>query len=187
MKHLFNRSLRILLATNAIILFAGAMLGPIYALFVEEIGGSLLDASIAGGVFALAAGFTTLISGRYTDKLKENEYIIVLGYLVMAIGFYLYVFVDTMFFLLVVQVIIGLGEAIYSPAFDALYSKHISKKRSGREWAAWESMYYFTAAIAALVGGLVVTNFSFEVLFIAMGTMALASAVYIALLPRKIL
>lgn len=92
MKHLFNRSLRILLATNAIILFAGAMLGPIYALFVEDIGGSLLDASIAGGMFALAAGITTLVSGRYADKIKENEFVVVAGYLIMALGFYFYIF-----------------------------------------------------------------------------------------------
>ena len=55
------------------ILLAGAMLGPIYALFVEEIGGNLLDASFAGGMFALAAGITTFISGKYSDKIKENE------------------------------------------------------------------------------------------------------------------
>lgn len=175
------------MATNAIILFAGAMLGPIYALFVEEIGGSLLDASIAGAVFALTAGITTLISGRYVDKIRENEYIIVLGYLIMALGFYLYIFVDTIFLLLIIQVIIGLGEAIYSPAFDALYSKHLDKKKSGLEWGVWESTDYFSAALAALVGGVVVTNFGFSAMFVIMGSISLISAVYIVLLPRKVL
>ena len=79
-KLFFNRALRILLVTNGIILFAGAMMGPIYALFVEEIGGDLLDASLTVAIFALAAGITALISGRYADKIKENELIIVLGY-----------------------------------------------------------------------------------------------------------
>ena len=51
----FNRALRILLSTNGMILLAGAMLGPIYALFVDKIGGDLMDASIAGGIFALVA------------------------------------------------------------------------------------------------------------------------------------
>ena len=74
---LFNRALQILLSTNAMILMAGAMLAPIYALFVEKVGGDLMDASIAGGIFALAAGLTTLISGKYSDKIKENELIIV--------------------------------------------------------------------------------------------------------------
>ena len=38
-----SKALRILLATNAFILLAGAMLGPIYALFVDEIGGETVQ------------------------------------------------------------------------------------------------------------------------------------------------
>lgn len=82
--------MRILLCTNALVLMVGAMLGPIYALFVEKVGGDLMDASIAGGIFALAAGLATLASGRYSDRIKENELIVVLGYTIMGIGFLLY-------------------------------------------------------------------------------------------------
>lgn len=130
----FNRALRILLSTNALILFAGVMLGPIYALFVEKIGGNLLDASLAGSLFALAAGITTFISGKYSDKIKENELIVVGGYLIMGIGFLLYIFINSVFQLLLVQVLIGFGEAIYSPAFDAVYSKHLDGHKSGSQW-----------------------------------------------------
>lgn len=87
---LLNRALRILLTTNASILMAGAMLGPIYALFVERIGGDLMDASMAGGIFALAAGLTTLVSGRYSDSIKEKELVVIVGYIIMGIGFFLY-------------------------------------------------------------------------------------------------
>ena len=71
-KQICNKSLRILLITNGIVLIAGAMLGPIYALFVEKIGGSLLDASLTGGFFALAAGITTLLAGKFADKHKDE-------------------------------------------------------------------------------------------------------------------
>ena len=70
---LFNKALRILLMTDGLVLLATAMLGPIYALFVEKVGGSLLDASFAGGTFAVAAGITVLISGKITDKVKQKE------------------------------------------------------------------------------------------------------------------
>ena len=93
MNKFFNQALRLLLITNGLVLLAAAMLGPIYALFVEEIGGDLLEASLTGGIFALAAGITTLIAGRYTDKLKENNSLIVsLGYTVMGIGFFFFFF-----------------------------------------------------------------------------------------------
>ena len=71
-KPFLNKALRILLSTNAMILMAGAMLGPIYAIFVEDVGGDLLDASLAGGIFALVAGITTLLSGKYSDKIRNS-------------------------------------------------------------------------------------------------------------------
>ena len=81
----FNKALRILLWTNALILMAGAMFGPIYAIFVEKIGGDLMDASIAWSIFALAAGITTFISGHFSDKMKESELLVVAGYAIMGV------------------------------------------------------------------------------------------------------
>lgn len=173
--------------TNAMVLIAGAMIGPIYALFVEGIGGSLLDASLTGGVFAIAAGITTLIAGRYADKIKEDELIVVLGYSLMGVGFLLYMLVDSIWSLLAVQVLIGFAEAVYAPAFDVLYSQHVSKRKVGREWGAWEAMSYFTSAIGAVIGGLIVVNFGFNTIFVIMGILSFSSAVYIYLLPRRIL
>jgi len=183
----FNKSLRILLATNVMILVAAAMLAPIYAIFVEEIGGDLLDASIAGSIFAFVAGFTSFLSGEYVDKLKEKRYLIVVGYLLMALGFFLYLFVHSVWMLFVVQVVIGLGEAIYSPAFDALYSKHLDKLKEGLEWGAWESLNYFSLGVGALSGGFIVNFLGFQFLFIIMGVLCLSSALYILFLNKKVL
>ena len=187
MRRLFNKAIKILLVTNGFILIAGAMLGPIYALFVEKIGGDLLDASYAFGVFALAAGVTTFISGRYADRIKENELIVVLGYGIMGIGFLGYTLVNSIWSLLVIQIIVGLGEAIYAPAFDALYSKHLDDHKTGREWGLWEATNYFTTAFGAVAGGLLVTFLGFNAMFVTMGLLCFASAIYIFQLPRRIL
>src|SRR3990167_9638291 len=72
-KFIFKKPLHILLLTNGMILLAAAMLGPIYALFVEKVGGDLLDASLAGSVFAFIAGTTVLLSGKYAVKFKEKK------------------------------------------------------------------------------------------------------------------
>ncbi len=184
---LFNKALRVMLLTNGLVLIAVAMLGPIYALFVEEIGGSLLDASLTGGVFALAAGITTLIAGRYADNLKRPELIIVGGYILLGIGFFLYNFVTNIWWLFAVQALIGFAEASYSPAFDAVFSRHLTKKKEGREWGAWESMHYFTAAGGAAIGGLIAYSFGFQAVFILMALLCFASASYIWTLPRKTL
>ena len=178
-----NPPLRILLSTNMLLMLAGAMLGPIYALFVEDIGGDLLDASMAGGTFALAAGITVLISGRYSDKVKRPDKIIILGYIIVGLGFLIYLFVDTIWWLLAVQLIIGFGEAIYTPPFDKLYSRNVEKGKAGRQWGAWESLDYFTTAFGALAGGMIVTYISFDTLFIIMAVLCFVSAIYLYYMP----
>jgi len=169
------------------ILVAGAMLGPIYALFVEKIGGNLLDASITGGIFALAAGITTLAAGRYADKIKHDEKIVAFGYFFMGIGFFLYMFVNSIWFLFAVQVLIGFAEAIYSPAFDLLYTKHVCKTKMGSEWGTWEALNYISLAVGAVIGGIVVTTIGFNAIFIIMGVLAVSSSAYVYFVPRNIL
>ena len=186
-KLFFNKALRVLLFTNALVLVAGAMLGPIYALFVEKIGGSLLDASITGGIFALAAAITTFAAGKYADKTKHDERIVAFGYLVMGIGFFLYMFVNSIWFLFAVQVLIGFAEAIYSPAFDLLYTKHVSKTKMGAEWGTWEALNYLSLAVGAVIGGLVVTTLGFNAIFIIMGILAVSSGAYIYFVPKRVL
>jgi len=182
-----NTAIRILLITNGVILFAGFMLGPIYALFVEEVGGDLFDASLAAGAFAFAAGITTLISGKVADIIKRPDYVVVAGYLVMALGFLLFTQVHGIMGLFLIQAMIGMGEAIYSPAYDAIYSEHMTRGRYGLEWGEWETMNYFIMAISAVIGGWVVTTFSFNTLFVTMAIISAVSSFYILLLPRKIL
>lgn len=182
-----NRGLRILLLTNSFILLAGAMLGPIQAIFVDKVGGDLMDAGIAGGIFSLVAGITVLLSGRFADKIKEPELVVVIGYIIMGFGFLSYLLVNSTISLFIVQAIIGFGDAIYNPPFDALYSRHLDPGKSGSQWGTWEAMSYFTVSIGAVIGGIIAKNFGFTPLFVIMAFLCLTSAVYIYFLPRKVL
>lgn len=170
-----RKATKILLFTNWLILISWAMLWPIYALFVDKIWWDLMDASFAWWLFALTAWITTLLSGKYTDKLKNQSLVLFLWYILMSIWFFLYLMVDSILMLFFVQIIIWLWEAIYSPAFDALYSKHIHKKQRWYEWGIWESMNYFTIAIWAFAWWIIVSYLWFNVIFIIMWWLTIIS------------
>ena len=98
MKAKINKRVKVLLVTNSVILLSVAMLGPIYALFVDEIGGSLLDASVAAGFewglwesmnyFSLAAG--AVIGGLIVTYHSFNALFILMSVLCLFSAFYLY-------------------------------------------------------------------------------------------------
>src|SRR3989338_8464982 len=150
-----NKALKILLFADGLVLFSAAMLGPIYALFVEKVGGDLLAASWAFTVYALVAAVAIFIIGRFEDRVKELELMVIGGYLIMAFGFLAYMFVGSPKGLFVVQAIIGLGEAVYKPAFDGVYSKHLDKKKKAFQWGSLEALYYVAIGLVAFFGGLI--------------------------------
>jgi MFS family permease len=165
-----------LLITSALISISSAMIIPIYAFFVEELGGTLLDASISGGLFALSAGIGTLVSGKYIDKIKNHFRPIVYGYIIVGLGFLALTQITSITQLYFIQVIIGLGVSIYLPAFDAIYTNHISKTKVAYEWGAKESMFYFALFIGAVVGGFIVNYYGFKTLFLINAGLSLISA-----------
>jgi len=85
------------------------MLGPFYAMFVEKIGGDMLEVGTAFGIFAFVAGITTLVSSRLADSTARDERILSLGYLLVELGFFFYLFVGSVKELFLVQILIGLG------------------------------------------------------------------------------
>jgi MFS family permease len=186
-RKLFNKSLKILNVTNGLVLVAGAMLGPIAAIFVEDIGGNLMEASLTGAIFALSAGLTVLVSGRYADKHKNPKAVMVFGYAVMTLGFFSLIFVSSIWSLFLVQALIGFGEAIYSPAFNAIYSQHLDHHKEASQWSFWESMNYFTYVAGATLGGLLASTFGFDVLFVAMAVLCAFSVLYLFTIPKKLL
>lgn len=155
------------------------MIVPIYVAYVDTIGGDILDAGIAAGVFAFVAGCTVLVAGRVSDKMKHPGHIIGVGYLLSGAGFLIHTVVGTVWQLLAVQVLIGLAQACVAPAFDALYTKHIgSKKRASSRWGMWEAGNYFAIAIGAAGGAAIVKFSSFTVLFMVMAGLCFFSGAY---------
>jgi MFS family permease len=138
-------------------------------------------------VYFFTGGIVTLISGRYSDYIKQRELILIFGCCLMGVGYFGYLMVHSMWALLVVQVLTGFGEAVYYPVFDALFAQHTTQKYGGTQWGTWESLYYFTTAAGAVVGGFLVMLFGFGTLFVVMGLLCFASAAYVFMLPRRVL
>lgn len=59
----------------------------------------------------------------------------------MGLGFLFYIFVGFIWSLFGVQILIGFAEAFYAPAFDALFSRHTTKTKVGREWRGYKLLF----------------------------------------------
>ena len=180
-----HRELRILLLASALFMLAGGLFGPIYAVFVEEIGGDLLTAGSAYAAFSIAAGVLIFLMGKWEDRIKHHERLVIIGYALCSLGFLGYVFIRNPLDLFIVQIIFGVGEAINTPAFDGLYSKHLDKGKSASEWGLWESLRYIMIGISAAIGGFLANLYGFKFLFWVMFIISIVGLIISFLLVSK--
>jgi hypothetical protein len=184
---MINRSLKILFLFNGIFVFAATLLGPLYAVYVESIDKNVLSISITWAVFLASATFFTFIVSRKGDSIKEKEYLLMAGFLIRSVSWLLLILVGSIFHLILVQILLGLGEALGSPSFNAIFAQHLDKGKQIRNFSSWKLVENGVVAVATIIGGLIVVNFGFATLFIIMSFMALISFFGVLMQPREVL
>ncbi len=164
-----------LLISESLYEFAAGLFGPIYAIFVEKIGGDILTAGWAWALFAIVSGITLYLVGRFEDKLRKDEWVIVIGFSLASLGILGYLFVSKPWHLFIVQAVLGFGWAFGTPALDAIYSKNVEKQKMDSQWGLWEASIRIVEGISALIGGVIAFAFGFKVLFLTMFLISLTA------------
>jgi MFS family permease len=168
-----HKILKILITSSMFYNFTIGMIGPIYAIFAQKIGGDILVASSAIAVYNIVVGVLILIFGRIEDKLDKKKVFIV-GRAINVVGIAGYLFVSSPMDLFLVQGILGVAIAMMNPTFEALYSRGLRKGHEAFEWSVWEGLINIVLAFAAVTGGFIAVIFGFQALFLMMTCVAFA-------------
>lgn len=186
-KFFMNKALRSLIFISALFMFAFAMFSPIYAIFVEKIGGGIEVAANSWALFGLVAGVLTFLFGKFENKMKETELAIAWSQFVAGLAYVFLCFVDNSTMLYLAMIILGIAEALYWPAFHSVYAKHTDGKKSTVQWGVYDGLAYFIPALGSALGGYLVALYGFNFIFILMAGLSFLCGIFIIILPRKIL
>lgn len=153
------------------------MLGPLFAIFTQRIGGSILEVTWAWATYLIVTGVFVIIIGKYSDH-HNREKIMIAGYALTTLFTFGYLLVETPLHLFIIQAGLGFALALANPTWFALYSKYSDKKSPGLTWGLADGGAKISTGVAIIVGGIIVTTFSFDALFILMGTIHVVSTLY---------
>lgn len=182
-----NKSLKILFLSNSLFVFASSLLGPLYALYVEGIDGKILSVSFSWFAFIVSSLLFTYLVGKYGDRIKEKEYLLLAGYLLRAFVWIFFIFVTNLSSLIILQILLGVGEALGSPAFESIFATHLDKEQPISNYSTWKLFEKLAIAVATLLGGFIVSLGGFSPLFTIMSFLAFISFTIILFQPRKLL
>ena len=164
-----SRATRLLLLGANIWYFGEGMLGPLYAVFAEKVGGDILDITWAWAIYLIMTGVFYIVVGRLISGKPYKAKVMVIGYGLNAIFTFGYLFVSSPWHLIFVQAGLGIAEAVGSPAWDALYAKSLKEEHDAYAWGLSSGQSQIVTGASIVCGGLIVNYFSFNALFITMG------------------
>jgi len=157
--------------------FGEGLFGPLFALFAGRIGGSILDITWAWAIYLLTTGILEIFMGKISDKIGHAK-LMIIGYALNAIFTFCYLFVNTPAGLFLVQAGLGVALALADPTWDALYAKFEDRRKAGFIWGLEHGTEEIITAISILIGGMIVSYFSFTALFIIMGSIQTIGTIY---------
>lgn len=181
-----KNQLKILLYSNYLNIFAYSLFGPLYALFVLQVGGSAFQVGTTWGVYMLVAGILMFYFSKIADHSESNRRkMITSGYFILAFGALAFIFVQNPIHIYFVQLLNALGVGMLDPAWKAVYAKSEDKGKEVQEWALFDGGDKILIAIAAFLGGIFITFYSFRNLFIIIFLVQIIAAVISMKLLKK--
>jgi len=158
--------------------FGEGMLGPLFAVFAGRLGGDVLDIAWAWALFLIISGSLQILVGRLSDRWGKPERLMMLGFLINTLFTFAYILVRTPAHLFIVTAGLGLASALATPTWNALYDKHSFALIRGTEWGLADGAGEIVTGVGLLIGGLIISHYSFTLLFLVMGSVQTIATLY---------
>ena len=167
---------KILLLSSSLWFLGEGLLGPLFAVFSEKIGGDILDITWAWSVYLVLSGLLYVFFGRVLRNSSYKQHAMLFGYFFNAILTFCYLLVTNTNQLFVLQIGFAIAEAISTPIWDALFASDLEKADDSLFWGIAGGHSHIITGVAVAIGGLITYYISFHALFLIMGIVQLLSA-----------
>lgn len=182
---MLSRKIKALLYADVAWYLGEGMLGPLFAVFTERIGGDILNITWAWATYLIITGLFMVIIGKMSDRALNKKKLLFWGYVLNTILTFGYLFVDNPYSLLALQAGLGIAAAMATPTWNALYSEYENKRRDGYTWGLADGFSELFTGFAIIIGGFVVVYLSFTALFIMMGIVQVISVILLLPVLKK--
>src|SRR6185503_7982924 len=148
-----HKNIKILL-TCSILLHGGInLLAPIYAIFIKDIGGTIVDAGVTVGAYAVLRGIFYFLFRQLKEAKFSRKLMIASGYFLFFVGYLCYIFASNVMHVLAIQALLALAEVIINPSWSAVIANALEKGSERRIYSDFYGYRSIFEGIAAIAGG----------------------------------
>ena len=174
-----NNLIRILTYSDVLIISGWGLVGPIFAVYITSQipGGNLELIGLSTAVFLVLKSFLQIPVAKLIDRRRgeiDDMLIMAAGSLIISLVPFLFLKIRTPLELLLVQALHGIGGALITPGWCAIFTRHIDIHQEAEEWSIYNSTTNLGAALAGALGGFLAEKFGFQLLYLIIGTVCIA-------------
>ena len=181
-----NRTLKLLILSDVFVFGGWGLISPILAIFINDhlIGGSIEAAGIASTIFLITHASLQLLFAKIFNP-KDRLWMLILGTAFIAIVPFFFVFATNIWHIYIAQLIHGVGAGFAYPSWSSLFTSNLEKGKRGFQYSVYSSSVGIVTAITAYFGAVVAEAFSFELVFIITGAIAVLGLLVLFGLQKK--
>ncbi|MBI2628108.1 MAG: MFS transporter [Candidatus Niyogibacteria bacterium] len=179
---MISKVVKIMVLSDFVFNSALGSFGPVFAIFLTDkiTGGNAEVVGFSVAVYWVVKSIFQLPIARFLDKTdgeKDDFYALFTGYILASISVFLFIFAKTPLHIYLIQAFFGIVMAIAVPAWYGIFTRHIDDDKTSFEWSL-ESVFSvgLATAISGAIGGIIVTKFGFNVLFVCASAFSFLSA-----------
>lgn len=166
-----------LLLASLIANFADSLFGPLYAVYVENIGGGILDVGNSIALYTISTGVLIIVFGKVSDYMSK-ELLATLGFALGSVGTLCYLIIQTPAQLYALQMLFAISTALLSAPLTALFARHINIEKSGLMWALEGGGGKIFAGLGLLLGTYITYKFGFTKTFLIIFALQICATLF---------
>ncbi len=188
-----NQVILVIVMAYFVLTAAAGFLPPLYAVFIttQIAGASVASVGLAITIYWITKSVLQLFVARFIDRNRgeiDDFYFMIAGGMLNALFVSLYYFATTITHVYLLQMLIGVADAMVIPPFYAIFTRHIDKGREGFEWSLFSSFSIGAgSAFGAIVGGVLGTAIGFRAVFPMVGILTFIATIMLIFLKPYIL
>lgn len=186
-----NKFIKYLILSDLAFWTGWGLLTPIFAIFIVNNikGGSAFVVGMASAAFWLTRSLFRVPIGMLVDAYpseKDDYFVMIAGFFIASLVPFGYIFASVPWHVYFLQACYGLGLAMSYSGWTGIFTRHIDHGRESTEWGLNATCIGVGIGLAGAVGGWAVSRFSFESVFIAVGTISFMSVLILLVLKNDI-
>ena len=158
-------------------------------LVTEISSGSVKIAGNAVAIHWIVKSIIRLPVAYFLDKKRgehDDFYSLILGFFIMSICYFLYLFAKTPNHIYIIQILMGFSAAFAFTPWYVFFSRHIDKHHENFEWSIANSSIGFGLAGAGFTTGFIVDKFGFTPIFIISGVLCFLGTLLLLLIGKNL-